>query len=562
MEYPDKPGVYLFLKEKEVLYVGKAHSLKKRLKSYFQKPYDPKVRAILSQYTDVELIVCENEIEALILENNLIKKYSPKYNIRLKDDKRYPYVRITYEVFPRISLTRRLSKGRYFGPFGDVGACRKTLKFLRKLFPYRTCRKFPKKECLYYHLGQCPAPCVLSISREDYLKNIENIILFLEGKHKKLLKNLKKKMFQHSERLEFEKALELKKKIEMIERMALEQKAFSLEKREWDVLGIVGEERVCVQILHIRGGKLVEGENFLLEREENLQDQVVKRYYSEHYVPREIIISKDLRDKAIPSWLQKRRKSKVVLTIPKRGKKKKLLKMAEENASLRLRFKLKEEGVLEELKEVLGLKVVPKKIEAFDVSNLFGEDATASSIFFENGLPLKKNYRHYKLKVKKIDDYEMMREVVLRRYRDKKNLPDLILIDGGKGQLSSVSKVLSELELEIPSIGLAKRLEEIHFPYKKTPLILKRESEVLKLLQNLRDEAHRFALSYHRKLRSKRLKKSLLDEVEGVGKVRKRKLLRHFHSLENLEKASLEEIYKVVQNLKVAKKIKTKILRD
>ncbi|MFQ5892103.1 MAG: excinuclease ABC subunit UvrC, partial [Candidatus Methanofastidiosia archaeon] len=462
-----------------------------------------------SQYTDAEFIVCDNEIEALILENNLIKKHSPRYNIRLKDDKRYPYVRITYEDFPRISLTRRLSKGRYFGPFGDVGACRKTLKFLRKLFPYKSCRKFPKKECLYYHLEQCPAPCVLSVSRKEYLKNIENIILFLEGRHKKLLKNLKKRMFKHSERLEFERALELKKKIEMIERMALEQKAFSLEKREWDVLGIVGEEKVCVQILHIRGGKLVEGSNFLLEREENLQDQVVKRYYSEHYVPREIIISKDLRDRAILSWLQKRRKSKVVLTIPKRGKKKKLLKMAEENASLRLRFE-KEEDVLEELKKVLGLKVVSKKIEAFDVSNLFGEDATASSVFFENGLPLKKNYRHYKLSVKKIDDYEMMREVVLRRYKDKKNLPDLILIDGGKGQLSSVHEVLLELELEIPLIGLAKRLEEIHFPHKKTPLILKRESKALKLRQNLRDEAHRFALSYHRKLRSKRLKKSLL----------------------------------------------------
>lgn len=578
-EFPEKPGVYI-MKDKRgrIIYIGKAVSLKNRVRSYFQSPKNlpVKVASMVPKIENIEYIVTDSEVEALILECNLIKFNRPKYNILLRDDKQYPYIKIaTSQPFPRLEVVRRVKKdgARYFGPYADVGAMREAIDVINKVFPIRSCKKdlsqVPLKErpCLNYYIKRCLAPCQGSVEQEEYDEMIKNIIMFLEGKQETLIKQLREKMEEEAAKLDFEKAAILRDQISALQKVLEEQKIVSTDMTDQDIIAMArGIDTVCIQVFFVREGKLVEREPFILsntkgaERKEILTAFVKQFYNNTNFIPKEIIIEEEIEDKAtIEEWLYGKKGSKVYISIPKRGEKKKLAEMVAENARIYLEQienkdeleKLKNMQALEELQKYLGLKDIPHRIEAFDISNTQGTESVASMVVFEEGQPKKEDYRKFKIKtVEGPNDFESMREVIFRRFKrailgDEKfnNLPDLLLIDGGKGQLRYAREALREIGLEsIFTIGLAKEFEHIFVEGKEEPIVLPEDSEALYLVQRVRDEAHRFAITFHRSLRSKRNLKSALDDIPGIGKARRLALFKTFGSLEGIRQASVEEL--------------------
>jgi excinuclease ABC subunit C len=603
---PTKPGVYLMKDEQgEVIYVGKAINLRNRVRSYFHASaeHSPKLHRMIDAIADFDFIVTDSEIEALILECNLIKEHRPKYNVRLKDDKRYPYIKITWqEDYPRIIVTRRMERdgARYFGPFTAVWAVNQTLEMLRRLFPYLTCRREitgqDQRACLYYHIGRCAGPCIGAISKEEYRALINRICLFLEGKAEEIVADLQTQMTSAAEALDFERAAALRDQIRAVERVVERQKIVLAVGKDQDVIAVAREEGdACVQVFFIRQGKLIGREYFVLagtaeEDEAHIVASFVKQFYDEAaYVPPKILLPTEIEEaRIIEAWLREKRGSKVKLHVPKRGWQRELVQMAAENAaetlaSLRAQW-LVDEGrsveALAQLQEYLGLEEAPTRIECYDISDIQGQAATGSMVVFVKGVPRKSDYRRFRIRtVEGADDYAMMQEVLRRRFkraiegtsklkaqRPKGEgadvwtvLPDLIIIDGGKGQLNAALEVLEEYGLkgEVPAVGLAKKREEIFLPGRSEPLVLPRDSQGLYLLQRIRDEAHRFAIGYHRKLRAKKSLASMLEEIPGIGPKRRQALLQHFGSIEAIRQASVEELAAVKgMTRKAAKSIK------
>jgi excinuclease ABC subunit C len=583
---PTKPGVYLMKDEEgEVIYVGKSVNLRHRVRSYFQASasHSLKLHRLIYHIADFDFIVTDSEIEALILECNLIKEHRPKYNIRLKDDKRYPYIKITWqEDYPRVIVTRRMERdgARYFGPFTAVWAVHQTLDMLRRLFPYLTCKRKitgqDTRACLYYHIGRCAGPCIGAISKEEYRALIRRICLFLEGKAEKIVADLQAQMTSAAEALDFERAAALRDQIRAIEWVTTQQKIALAVGKDEDVIALAREnDDACVQVFFIRQGKLIGREYFILdgtaeEDEAQIVASFVKQFYDEAaYVPTKIILPTNVEEAlVIEAWLRSKRGSKVKLHVPKRGRQRELVQMAAENAaetlaSLRAQW-MADEGrsveALAQLQEHLGLGEAPTRIEGYDISNIQGQAATGSMVVFVKGVPRKSDYRRFRIRtVEGADDYAMMQEVLRRRFKraiegraEERGkgadvwtiLPDLVIIDGGKGQLNAALEVLEEhgLKGEVPAIGLAKKQEEVFLPGRSKPLVLPRDSQGLYLLQRIRDEAHRFAIGYHRKLRAKKSLASVLEEIPGIGPKRRQALLQHFSSIEAIRQAPVEEL--------------------
>jgi len=586
---PTGPGVYLFKDGSGgVLYVGKAQNLRARVRSYFAAS-SPKLRRMLGRAEDIDFVLTDSEQEAIILECNLIKRYRPRYNVRLKDDKGYPYLKINLsEEWPRVYITRKLEDdgSRYFGPFASAGSLRRTYNLIRKLFPFRSCNKSLKKPeprpCLEYYIHRCAGPCVGAVSREEYQGIIRQVILFLEGKHQSLLRGLRRKMAEAAERLEFEKAAILRDQIQAIESITQQQKVVTLSRESFDVVALAQEEDLAgVQMFFIREGKLIGQEHFVLEgARDEAQDEVLASFLKQFYssgpsVPPEILLSAELsEEQLLESWLKMRRGASVRIRVPRRGRKRELVELAQRNAQEALeQLKLKrlvEAGrssqALEELKEELCLPELPHRIECYDISDIQGKAAVGSLVVFEEGKPKPAFYRRFRIKnVSGIDDYAMMREVLCRRFGRLKGgeegwsrIPQLVLIDGGRGHLNLALEVMQKLGLEsIPVAAIAKEREEIFLPKRPEGLLLPRNSQGLYLLQRVRDEAHRFALSYHLKVRKIQGLKSDLDLVPGIGPKRKHMLLRRFGSLEAIRQASIEELAAVPgMTRRLAEKVK------
>ncbi|MEN6521032.1 MAG: excinuclease ABC subunit UvrC [Armatimonadota bacterium] len=578
---PTSPGVYLMKNSLgDIIYVGKAVVLKNRVRSYFQKlgkDISGKVRRMVHDIADLEWIVTDTELEALILESNLIKKYRPHYNVRLKDDKSYPYIAITMrDRFPKPMFMRKIRSdakdgNKYFGPYTDSNAVRETLRLIRRVFKvpcgYTDTTQSKGRACLYYHIGQCLGPCAGEVTEEEYRQVIKDVITFLEGRQEKLLKELQSQMEEASEKLLFEKAARLRDQAQAMQRIVERQKVISNAMTDQDVVALVTDNgNAIAQMFFIRSGKLIGQEHFLLEgtSSDDLSEGVrefVKQYYqTAAYVPKEILLQYEIDEiKIIESWLRQKRGTKVDISHPVRGEKRQLVEMAEKNAEtvlnqLRKKIETDEAMVTSELSELqtgLDLPKPPRRIECYDISNIMGTEAVGSLVVFENGKPKKSDYRRFKIKYtpEQPDDYAMMREVLARRITGKlrqtekfANLPDLLMVDGGKGQLNVAVEVLNAFDEEVSVIGLAKEFEEVFKPGESDPRILPRASKGLHLLQRVRDEAHRFAIEYHRKLRAKRMTKSILTEIPGIGKKRRSALLKHFGSLKKIREASLEEL--------------------
>ncbi len=568
---PSKPGVYLMKDSRgKILYIGRSVSLSHRVRSYFSPHNTGKVKRLVSRIADIEFIVTDSEVEAIILEANLIKENQPRYNVLLKDDKSYPYIKLTVkDLFPQAFLTRSPKEdgSKYYGPYTNVRAARETLRLLHKLFPLRHCQKKLNgtermKPCLNYYIKRCLGPCTGEISPDEYQEMVKEVGLFLDGKREKLIKKLRKRMMKAAEDYEFERAAVLRDRIRDIERISQEQKLASFSKDDQDIIAKAEEgNEACVMNFFIREGRMIGKEHFFLtgveeEAEGEILTSFLKQYYlHSSYIPSEIIIEHEIEDKeAIEKWLSTKRGKKVKISVPKRGKKLKLVEMVKRNAQITFDSSQQKKRVLEEaialLKDQLGIDREPHLIEAFDISNIQGRQAVGSMVVFEEGVPKKSAYRRFKIRtVEGVDDYAMMREVIERRYRrllKGEEEPDLILIDGGKGQLSAAREILTKLELAyLPTIGLAKKEEHIFISAKEEPIILPRSSQALHLLQRVRDEAHRFALSYHRKLRTKSERGSIFENIPGIGEKRRRMLLDHFGSLEKIREATVEELKKV-----------------
>lgn len=580
---PNKPGVYIMRDvHGKIIYVGKAIILKNRVRSYFRPTAQllPKVRVLVSKVDSLETIVTANEMEALVLECNLIKQYRPRYNISLKDDKSYPYLKVTMqEEFPRVYVTRHLAKdgARYFGPYPDAGALHTVVQIIRAAFPLRTCRKMQtNRPCLQYHIKKCLAPCAGLISREDYGAMIEQVVAFLAGKTNYLEKDIKIRMEVASDNLEFEEAAHYRDLLRALRKLGEEQKAVVGEGNQ-DVIGLMQDATgICIQVFFVRKGKLVGRDNFFLEQEDEqalpeVMTGFVKQYYNQAtYVPKEILLNVPLvaeEQAVLLAWLSDKAKSKVDILLPQRGFKHDLLQMVEENAAKMLQERLRkghlalasDEEAAEDLQKALGLIDPLERMDCFDISHTQGSETVASMVVFRNGSVSKKDYRHYKIKSAegKPDDFKSMQEVVYRRYRDGENLPSLVVIDGGKGQLSSALEVIRGLGLhEVPVIGLAKREEEIFVEGQSESIMLDKESPALHLIQRLRDEAHRFAITYHRKLRGKRNLVSILDHIDGIGPKRRQALWHKFESLDAMKQATTEELAAVDgMNSAVAQKL-------
>lgn len=574
---PKQPGVYL-MKDKydEIIYVGKAKVLRNRVRSYFQdsRNHSYKTDVMKQHIADFDYLVTDSEVEALILESNLIKNHQPHFNIRLKDDKTYPFIKVTLnEDFPRVFKTRLVKKdgARYFGPFADVNAVYKTLKILQKLFPIRLCKKkildgeIEERGCLNYHIKKCKGPCVGAISKQGYDQMVKEVILFLEGKSDQLIRDLKLRMKQAAEGLDFEQAAFYRDSIQAIEKTTQSQKVVAEDLVDRDVIAIaIEEDKACLQVLIIRHGRLMGQEYFIMEgtAEEELGEVLsafMKQYYLNQMVlPREILLEIELNDEeTIDEWLRDVAGRKVVLHVPQKGTKRRLVEMAQKNAQENLKKeKIKESFVndrplkgVKELQQYLMMEKPPIRVEGFDISHIQGTDTVASMVVFENGKPKKEDYRRFKIQVAEgsPDDFASMNEVVGRRYRrvteEGLKMPDLILIDGGKGQLNAAIKILEDLGISNqPIFGLAKREEEVFIPDRSDPIIIPRHSEALYLIQRVRDEAHRFAVSFHRQLRSKRMTHTLIDDIPGVGPKRRQALLQYFGSLEKIRSASIKEL--------------------
>ena len=566
---PDCPGVYLLKDEKEnVLYVGKALSLKKRVRSYFQRTtFSPRIHSLVGQIKDLEWVITDSEAEAFLLESNLIKHHRPRYNIQLRDDKSYPYIKLTsYESFPRLFLTREPKEdgALYFGPYTNVKAAKKSLGLIQRLFPLRRCKgkfKLRSRPCLNYHIKECSGPCVKKIASGEYSSLARGVCLFLQGHYESLLSQLEKEMEEASRDERFERAAKLRDLIRVIHRIGQAQKVASFPGGDRDLIGVAyGGEEACVVVFQTREGKVVGKKHFLLKiRQEDEGKDIlaffVKQYYGKvSFIPPEVLLQYEITDQAaINRWLLERRGGKVKLVVPQKGPKVKLMQLVTKNARLILqqeRSKEKNEALLQ-LKNYLNLKENPSLIEGFDVSNIKGKEATGSVVVFREGKAQKSSYRRFKIKtVKQIDDFAMLSEVVKRRYqrslKESHPLPHLILIDGGKGQLSSCLKTLKELGLgHVSLVGLAKEFEEVYLPSRSLPLDVPHDAAALRLLQEIRDEAHRFAHSYHRKVRQKKMSRSSLDDIPGVGEKTKKALLTHFRSVSLIKNKSLEELKQI-----------------
>ncbi len=598
---PRLPGIYQFRNaEEKVIYVGKAKILRNRVRSYFQKghDHDPKTRVMVSKIADVEVIVTDTEMEALILENTLIKKLKPRYNIDLRDDKSYPYIVVTNEPFPRVFVTRKIRQdgSRYYGPYTDVKAVRFALKSVRNIFQIRSCRlpltresiaKKKWKICLDYHIGKCGGPCEGFVTQEEYNEMIAQVEKLLRGRTRDLIEQLTEDMNVYSERLEFEKAGEAKKKIDAIRVYSDKQKMVSLELIERDIIAAVSEgDDGCGVIFKVRDGKLIGKQHFYLSNvadrsESEMIQTLIERYYIHaDYIPPEIYLSAEPVDmEFIEDIAKSKRGGDTHIVVPTSGGEsqpesdapmaQKLINMCRANAKFMLdELKIQKEKsketvphTLQALQRDLHLPAPPRRIECFDNSNIQGSDPVASMVVFVDAKPRKSDYRKFKIRtVVGPDDFASMEEVIERRYsrvmREGGQLPDLVVVDGGKGQLSSAVEVLRRIGLENqPIIGLAKRLEEVFVPGESESILLPRTSSALKLLQYVRDEAHRFAITFHRSLREKRVISTRLTDIDGVGEMKATKLLREFGSLKGVQDASVDEIARVV-GMKAAENIK------
>ncbi len=566
---PDKPGVYLMHDATgKVIYVGKAVVLKNRVRSYFRNlaSHTPKVKAMVAKIAEIETIVTSSEVEALILECNLIKKYRPRYNISLKDDKTYPYLKVTVqEAYPRLFVTHRLLKdgARYYGPYADAGAMHATVKLLRSMFPLRTCRSMnPDRPCLNYHIKRCLAPCAGHVSKAEYSNMIKAVCMVLDGRTADLERDLKQRMQAAADNYAFEEAARVRDQLQAVQRLGESQKAVTNSSGDMDVLGL-GQDvtGLCVQIFFVRKGKLVGRDNFFLADGGDAMDEVVaafvKQYYNDAtYIPHELVLPhlpQTEEKQLIETWLTQRAGRRVELLVPQRGVKRELLALANDNAVKLLAERLRkgslslknDEQAAEELQQALGLTHPLERMDCFDISHTQGSETVASMVVFRNGSVSKKDYRKYKIASAegKPDDFKSMQEVVYRRYKDYEDLPSLVVIDGGKGQLSSALEVIRGLGLaDLPVVGLAKREEEIFKPHTSESILLDRDSAALHLIQRIRDEAHRFAITFHRKLRGKRNLVSVLDHVEGIGPKRRQELWKSFKTLDAMRAASVEEL--------------------
>ncbi|MEV5110067.1 excinuclease ABC subunit C [Bacillus nitratireducens] len=574
---PDQPGCYL-MKDKQgtVIYVGKAKVLKNRVRSYFTGSHDGKTLRLVGEIVDFEYIVTSSNLEALILELNLIKKYDPKYNIQLKDDKTYPFIKITAEKQPRLLITRNVKKdkGKYFGPYPNAQSAHETKKLLDRMYPLRKCSNMPDKVCLYYHMGQCLAPCVKEVTEEQNKEIVDEIIKFLNGGHKEVRSELETKMYEASEKLEFERAKELRDQIAHIDAIMEKQKMIMSDLVDRDVFGYaVDKGWMCVQVFFVRKGKLIERDVSMFpiydEPEEGFLTFIGQFYEnSSHFKPKEIVVPGSIDSELVERFLE------VEATQPKRGKKKDLVELANKNAKIALeeKFYLIERDEDRTVKAIdnLGKQLdieTPYRIEAFDNSNIQGTNPVSAMIAFIDGKPAKKEYRKYKIKtVQGPDDYESMREVVRRRYtralKENLPLPDLIIIDGGKGHLAATSDVLeNELGLYIPMAGLVKddkhKTSHLIIGDPPEPVMLERNSQEFYLLQRIQDEVHRFAITFHRQLHGKSVIQSALDDIPGIGDKRKKVLLKHFGSLKKMKEASIAEFVEAGMPKNVAETIYT-----
>ena len=576
---PEQPGCYL-MKDKNgtVIYVGKAKVLKNRVRSYFTGTHDGKTLRLVNEIADFEYIVTSSDVEALILEMNLIKKYDPKYNVMLKDDKSYPFIKITAEKHPRLVITRKVKKdgGKYFGPYPNVQAANETKKLLDRIYPLRKCSTMPNRVCLYYHMGQCLAPCVYPVSEQQNKEIVEQIARFLSGGYKEVKKELAEKMLKASEELDFERAKEYRDQIAYIEATMEKQKMIINDFVDRDVFGYAYDKGwMCVQVFFIRQGKLIERDVSIFPMYQDPDEELLTflgQFYTKanHFKPKEVILPADIDGELAEQLLE------VTIVQPKRGKKKELVDLASKNAAIALKEKFylierDEERTIkavENLGKILGIPT-PHRIEAFDNSNIHGADPVSAMVVFIDGKPEKKEYRKYKIKtVEGPDDYESMREVVRRRYtralKEGLPLPDLIIIDGGKGHLAAARDVLeNELGLDIPLAGLAKddkhRTSELIMGDPPQVVPLERNSQEFYLLQRIQDEVHRFAITFHRQARGKTMFRSVLDDIPGVGEKRKKALLKHFGSIKNMKEATVEELQKANSPRSVAEKIYEKL---
>src|SRR5512139_823712 len=576
---PDEPGVYLMKDSRgHIIYVGKAVSLKNRVRSYFQKSSkDEKTELMVRSIADLETIVTHTELEALILESTLIKKHHPRFNIILRDDKNYPYLRLDLKTaYPRLDVVRGLKKDGavYYGPYVPAGGMWEILALIRRTFPLASCRKEfdknkPERPCVQHQIGRCVAPCAGEVDPATYRDMVQQVRLFIEGKNRDLVDLLKQRMTEASEKMEYERAAELRDRISRIEGAFEKQKIISPGFENQDVIGIADEGgHSDIQVLFVRNGMLLGRKDFHftdlagMSAEELLTDFLHQFYAKEMIVPAEVLLPIDVPDReVIEEWLRSKREAKVEVTVPQRGRKAELVQMASDNAAQSLKEQMlsrkSKERVLLKLQEELGLSNLPRRIEAFDISNIQGTEAVASMVAFENNLPDKRSYKRFKIRsVEGQDDFASMAEVVRRRYlraKEEGTLPDLVLIDGGKGQLNAALDVLRELEVKGPDvIGLAKarsgqegakrEFERVFLPGVAAPGILEPTSATTHLVARVRDEAHRFAIEYHRKLREKRAIASELDEVPGIGEARKKALLRHFGSVAKVKAATVEDL--------------------
>ncbi|EGQ2752329.1 excinuclease ABC subunit UvrC [Staphylococcus pseudintermedius] len=559
---PMEPGCYLMKdRQNQVIYVGKAKKLRNRVRSYFTGAHDTKTTRLVREIVDFEYIVTSSETESLLLELNLIKKYQPRYNILLKDDKSYPFIKITKERHPKLIVTRTVRKGsgKYFGPYPNAYSAHETKKLLDRIYPFRKCDKMPDRLCLYYHIGQCLGPCVYPVQQEEYGRMTKEITDFLNGEDKTILKNLEEKMIKASENLEFEQAKEYRDLIQHVNNLTKKQKIMSVDQTVRDVFGYhVDKGWMCIQVFFIRQGNLIEREATMFPLQQTPEEEFytfIGQFYqlNQHFLPKEVHIPKQLDVEMVHAVVDTN------IVTPQRGQKKQLVDMANKNAriSLENKFELiaRDESrtvkAIEQLADAMGIQI-PIRIEAFDNSNIQGVDPVSAMVSFVDGKPDKKGYRKYKIKsVEGPDDYKSMQEAVRRRYTRVLNeglpLPDLIIVDGGKGHMSSVADVLeNELGLDIPIAGLAKndkhQTSELLYGETAQVVPLKKNSQAFYLLQRIQDEVHRFAITFHRQTRQKTGLRSILDQVEGIGPKRKTKLLRTFGSIKKMREASVETL--------------------
>ncbi len=590
---PTGPGVYLFKDTGgNILYVGKATNLQNRVRSYFgaTNKLSPKIQRMVARITDLDFLVTGSEQEALILELNLIKRHHPRFNVRLKDDKTFPYLKVeTGQDWPRIYVTRRLEQdgGRYFGPFTDARSVRQTLKVIKGIFPFRICSKRitgNERACLEYHLGRCLAPCIGAVSREEYAEIIREVILFLEGKQERVVKEMEQKMSEAADALQFEKAAFIRDQIQAIRKVIEGQRIATRVRGEQDVIAFAQDRDVAyVQVFFIRSNKLTGRESFVLqgtrhEEPPQIMTGFIKQFYdSAPSLPPRLLLQHPVEDAAvIKEWLRDKRRGSIVLQVPQRGSKKELIDIVAENARQGLeQMKIRQLGTpraletaLKQIEQELGLEHPPLRMEAYDISNLQGYAAVGSMVVFEKGIAKPAHYRRFKIKtVSGANDYAMLQEVLKRRFKHAKaetstpdtwaSVPDLVLIDGGKGQLNAARSALNEAGNAAPLASIAKENEELFVPHRAKPIVLPHSSPGLQLLQRLRDEAHRFAISYHTRVRQRQTFASALDGIPGIGPKRKRSLLKQFGTVRAIRQASADELATTAGiNLSQARRIK------